>query len=44
MWKSRETKIRQQFHPSHLIRFLENNNVSEDDGETMDLFLRQWHN
>ena len=43
MWKSRETKIRQQFHPSHLIRFLENNNVSEDDGETMDTFLTQWN-
>ena len=42
MWKSRESKIREQFHPSHLIRFLETNNISENDGEEMDKFLIQW--
>ena len=42
MWKSRETKIRQQFHPSHLTLFLQNNNVSEDDDNALDVFLSQW--
>jgi hypothetical protein len=42
MWKSRESKIREQFHPKHLHYFLENNNVSEDDEESMDKFLIQW--
>jgi hypothetical protein len=42
MWKSRETKIKEQFHPKHLHRFLENNNVSENDSEEMDMFLAQW--
>ena len=42
LWKSRESKIRQQFHPKHLNNFLEHNNVSEDDGETLDKFLNQW--
>jgi hypothetical protein len=34
----RENKIRQQFHPSHLIQFLENNNVSDNDNEKLDIF------
>ena len=42
MWKSRESKIREQFHPRHLISFLENNDVSEDDLETIEKFLNQW--
>jgi hypothetical protein len=39
MWKSREAKIKEQFHPRHLLCFLENNNISEDDGEELDKFL-----
>ena len=39
MWKSRETKIKEQFHPKHLHHFLEKNNISQDDGEEMDKFL-----
>ena len=42
MWKSRETKIREQFHPKHLHHFLETNNISEDNYEAMDKFLIQW--
>ena len=42
LWKSRESKIHQQFHPKHLHNFLEHNNVLEDDGETLDKFLNQW--
>ena len=42
MWKSKEEQIRKQFHPSHLINFLKDNNVSEDDGESLNIFLNQW--
>ena len=42
LWKSRESKIREQFHPSHLINFLKNNNVSEDDTDTLNKFLNIW--
>ena len=43
MWKSREDRIKNQFHPRHLINFLENNNVSEDNNSCLDMFLKQWH-
>ena len=36
------TKIKEQFHPKHLYHFLEDNNVSEDDSESLDKFLKQW--
>jgi Leucine-rich repeat (LRR) protein len=42
MWKSRESKIREQYHPKHLHHFLENNNISENDYEAIDKFLIQW--
>jgi hypothetical protein len=42
MWKSKEEKIRKQFHPSHLIEFLQNNDVSEDDNDTLNIFLNNW--
>ena len=42
MWKSRENKIKEQFHPKHLVSYLEQNNVSEDDGETLENFIKQW--
>jgi hypothetical protein len=43
MWKSREKQIRQLFHPSHLIQFLENNHVSDDDNSSLDIFLNHWN-
>ena len=43
MWKSREIKIREQFHPKHLYIFLQNNEVSEDNNELIDAFLNQWN-
>jgi hypothetical protein len=42
MWKSRESKIKEQFHPSHLINFLESNDISENDDKALDIFLNQW--
>jgi hypothetical protein len=41
MWKSSESKIREQFHPRHLINFLENTAISDDDNG-LDIFLSQW--
>jgi Leucine-rich repeat (LRR) protein len=43
MWKSREAKIRQLFHPSHLTDFLKNNNVFENDDVSLDMFLDNWN-
>ena len=43
MWKSREHKIQEQFHPKHLYDFLENNKVLEEDNESMDIFLNKWN-
>jgi hypothetical protein len=42
MWKSREKIIREQFHPRHLDDFLKNNNVSEDDDKSLNMFLDNW--
>jgi hypothetical protein len=30
MWKSREERIKEQFHYKHLLRFMEENDYSED--------------
>jgi hypothetical protein len=43
MWKSREMKIQEQFHPKHLYEFLQNNKVSEEDNESLDAFLNEWN-
>jgi hypothetical protein len=42
MWKTREKKIQEQFHPKHLYSFLEKNKVSEEDSESVDKFLNEW--
>jgi hypothetical protein len=42
MWKSKEANIREQFHPRHLVSFLEKNNILDEDGEAIDKFLIQF--
>ena len=42
MWKSREAKIRQQFHPNHLISYLEQLN-DDLNTEALDKFLELFH-
>jgi Leucine-rich repeat (LRR) protein len=43
MWKSREKKIQEQFHPKHLYHFLENNKVAEENNALLDTFLNEWN-
>jgi len=40
MWKSRDNKIQEQFHPKHLYDFLEFE--EEKDDKDIDEFLNRW--
>jgi hypothetical protein len=44
MWKSREERIRQRFHPNHLHEFFKNNLIQDDDNASLDIFLNKWIN
>jgi hypothetical protein len=42
MWKSREIRLQQRYHPDHLIQFLEENHIDNEDTEALDEFLSNW--
>jgi Leucine-rich repeat (LRR) protein len=40
--KSQQLKIEQRFHYKHLTNFLSENNIAEDDNETLENWLNKW--
>ena len=42
MWKSREKKIKEQYHPKHLFAFIDEHEDIGDEDNGLDDFLNAW--
>jgi hypothetical protein len=42
MWKSREARIMEQYHPKYLLQFIADNHIADDDSEALDTFIKNW--